>query len=87
MACFDNEMIVTLPVSKSLPWYGMYLALANPLAGLGVVVGERVLRKPMEQFSTAKFIIKGTLDEPDVKFVSLWDKSMKEPVPADAVEN
>ena len=83
----DNEMIVTLPVSKSLPWYGMYLALANPLAGLGVVVGERVLRKPMEQFSTAKFIIKGTLDEPDVKFVSLWDKSMKEPVPADAVEN
>jgi len=45
------------------------------------------LRKPMEQFSTAKFLSKGTLDEPDVKFVSLWDKSMKEPVPADAVEN
>lgn len=74
----DNEMIVTLPVSKSLPWYGVYLALANPLAGLGVVVGERVLRKPIEQFSTAKFEVKGTLDEPEVKFVSLWDQSMKE---------
>lgn len=74
----DNEMIVTLPVSKSLPWYGVYLALANPLAGLGVVVGERVLRKPIEQFSTAKFEVKGTLDEPEVKFLSLWDQSMKE---------
>ncbi len=86
----DNEMIVTLPVSKSLPWYGVYLALANPLAGLGVVVGERVLRKPIEQFSTAKFEVKGTLDEPEVKFVSLWDQSMREmedPAAEPAVEN
>ncbi len=75
----DNEMIVTLPVSKSLPWYGVYLALANPLAGLGVVVGERVLRKPIEQFSTAKFEVTGTLNDPKVKFVSLWDQSMKDP--------
>ena len=74
----NNEMIVTLPVSKSLPWYGVYLSLANPLAGLGVVVGERVLRKPLEQFSTAKFEVKGTLDEPQVNFVSLWDTSLKE---------
>ncbi len=44
----DNEMIVTLPVSQSLPWYAAYVALANPLVGLGVLVGERVLRKPLE---------------------------------------
>ncbi len=74
----DNEMIVTLPVSKSFGWYGVYLALANPLAGLGVMVGERVLRKPIEQFSTAKFAVRGTLDDPEVSFVSLWDTSMKE---------
>ncbi len=76
----DNEMIVTLPVSKSLPWYGIYLALANPLVGLGVVVGERVLRKPIEQFSTAKFSITGTLDDPQVKFVSLWNRKLKQAV-------
>jgi uncharacterized protein YhdP len=63
-----------------LPWYGIYLALANPLVGLGVVVGERVLRKPIEQFSTAKFAITGTLDDPQVKFVSLWDRKMKQAV-------
>jgi uncharacterized protein YhdP len=73
----DNEMIVTLPVSNSLPWYGAYLALANPVAGLGVMLGEQILRKPIQQFSSAKFAITGTLEDPQVKFVSLWDKSMK----------
>ena len=70
-------MIVTLPVSNSLPWYAAYLALANPVAGLGVMLGEQILRKPIQQFSSAKFAITGTLDDPEVKFVSLWDKSMK----------
>lgn len=73
----DNEMIVTLPVSNSLPWYAAYLALANPVAGLGVMLGEQILRKPIQQFSSAKFSVTGTLDDPQVKFVSLWDKSMK----------
>jgi|GEM_PF-539010 len=75
----DNEMIVTLPVSESLPWYGVYVAaIVNPLAGLGVLIGQRMLRKPIEQFSSAKFSVKGTIDEPEVKFVSLWDKSMRD---------
>ena len=85
-------MIVTLPVSDSLPWYGFYLALANPLAGLGVLVGERVLRKPLRAFSTAKFNVSGTLDEPQVDFVGLWDRSMREveeqkPNDSDAINN
>jgi len=81
----DNEMIVTLPVSKSLPWYAAYVALANPLAGLGVLVGQQVLRKPLEQFSSAKYDISGTVDNPEVKFVNVWDTSMdKEQVAAAA---
>ena len=74
----DNEMIVTLPVSKSLPWYGAYIAIANPIAGLGVLVGERVLRKPLEQFSSAKYEISGTVEDPQVKLVGVFDTSMKE---------
>jgi len=75
----DNEMIVTLPVTKGLPWYAAYIALANPLAGLGVLVGERVLRKPLEQFSSAKYQIGGTLEDPKLKFVSVWDTKMDQP--------
>ncbi len=75
----DNEMIVTLPVNKSLPWYAAWVAIANPLAGVGVLVGERILRKPIEQFSSAKFAISGTLEEPEVKFVGVWDTSINKP--------
>ena len=41
------------------------------------MLGEQILRKPIQQFSSAKFAITGTLDDPEVRFVSLWDKSMK----------
>lgn len=74
----DGEMIVTLPVSDSLPWYAAYLALANPLAGLGLAVGERVFRKPIEQMSSAKFVVSGALDDPEVTFTELFNKDIKE---------
>ncbi|MEM1435064.1 MAG: AsmA-like C-terminal region-containing protein [Pseudomonadota bacterium] len=69
----DSEMVVTLPLTKGLPWYAAYVALANPLAGLGVLVGERVLRKPLEQFSSAKYEVRGSLDDPAVKLVGIFD--------------
>jgi hypothetical protein len=71
----DHEMIVTLPVSRGLPWYAAYVGLANPIAGIGVLVGERVLRKPLEQFSSAKYRITGTMDSPQVSLVSVFDVS------------
>ena len=66
-------------MTKGLPWYAAYIALANPLAGLGVLVGERVLRKPLEQFSSAKYEIGGTLEAPELKFVGVWDTTMDQP--------
>lgn len=82
----ENELILTLPVSKNLPWYGLYIALANPLVGLGVIVGERVLRKPLEQFSSAKYVVRGTLTDPDVRFVELFDTRLSEPAAGTAGE-
>lgn len=74
----DHEMIVTLPVSRGLPWYAAYVALANPIAGIGVLVGERVLRKPLEQFSSAKYRITGTVENPEVRLISVFDTSATE---------
>ena len=74
----DNEMIVTLPVSASLPWYAAYLGLfASPLAAGAVIVGERIFRNQIEQFSSAKYRIEGTLDEPKVSFVRVFTNSME----------
>ena len=72
----ENEMIVTLPVSDSLPWYAAYVAIANPLAGIGVAVGERILRKPIQRMSSAKFSVAGSIDDPEVKFLTLWGQSI-----------
>ena len=74
----DNEMVVTLPVNKSLPWLGAYLALANPVVGLGVLVGERILRKPIKELSSAKYKISGPADDPELELVSVFDRSMDE---------
>ena len=74
----DAEMIVTLPVGDSLPWYAAYLAFANPIAGLSVAIGERVFRKPIERMSSAKFVVSGTLDDPEVTFTELFNKDIKE---------
>ena len=74
----DNEMVVTLPVNKSLPWLGAYLALANPVVGIGVLVGERILRKPIKELSSAKYKITGSAENPQLELVSVFDRSMDE---------
>jgi uncharacterized protein YhdP len=73
----DNEMVVTLPVSASLPWYAAYLSVfANPILGGAVFVGERLFRDQIESFSSAKYRIDGTLDDPNVTFVQVFSKSI-----------
>ena len=74
----DNEMVVTLPVNKSLPWLGAYLALANPVVGIGVLVGERLLRKPIKGLSSAKYRITGKKDDPQLELVSVFDRSIED---------
>ena len=73
----DNEMIVTLPVSNSLPWYAVYVSLANPMAGLAVLAGQQALRKPIKQLSSAKYQISGSWDDPQVKLVGIWNDRMQ----------
>ncbi len=79
----DNEMIVTLPVSESLPWYAAYVALAQPIVGIGVAIGERIFRDPIQRMSSAKFSVTGSINEPQVRFLTLWDKDIEVANPAE----
>ena len=69
-----------MPLTKGLPWYAAYVALANPLAGLGVLVGERVLRKPLEQFSSAKYEVSGSLNDPELKLIGIFNNKLNKVV-------
>jgi uncharacterized protein (TIGR02099 family) len=75
----DNDMIVTLPVGKNLPWYAAYSAFATgPLTGVTVFLAQKVLKNQIDQMSSAKYQIGGTIDDPDIQFVSIWDDSVRE---------
>ena len=74
----DNDMIVTLRVSKNLPWYAAYSAVATgPLAGLGVLLAQRVLKSQINQVSSAKYTVSGTIESPKIELHSLFNDSIE----------
>ncbi len=73
----DNTMIVTLPVTKALPWYAAWAAVANPVVGLGILVGSKIIEGPLEAFSSARYQISGTIDDPKVVFDGMFTKNMQ----------
>lgn len=78
----DADMIVTLPVSRNLPWYAAYSAIATgPLVGAGVYLAQRVFENQINAMSSAKYKVGGTLDKPDIRFVQIFNDSVRE-VPA-----
>ena len=80
----DNELEATLKISRSLPWLATYLALlGNPITGLSVVVVERVLRERIEDVSTARYYVTGTLSEPEF---SLTEVEVPEPLPEELLD-
>jgi uncharacterized protein (TIGR02099 family) len=73
----DGELVVTLPVSKNLPWAAAYAAVvANPLAGAGVFVAERLLRDAIDKYSSARYRISGTVDDPEVEFDTIFENEL-----------
>ena len=75
----DNDMIVTLPVGRTLPWYAAYSAIATgPLAGAGVMLAQKVFENQINQMSSAKYKISGSIEEPDIQFVSIFNNSVRE---------
>ncbi|MDE0692947.1 MAG: DUF3971 domain-containing protein [Gammaproteobacteria bacterium] len=82
----DNEMIVTLPLHQSLPWYAAFIALANPAGAVGVLVGGQLLREPLSRLTSGKYRIGGTYDEPEVDFVSIFAEDIEGTAAPEATE-
>ena len=75
----DNDMIVTLPLSKNLPWYAAYSTIATgPIAGAGVLLFQQIFSDQLDTISSSKFRITGTIDEPIVEFDSIFDRRVRQ---------
>ncbi len=68
----DNDMVVTLPLSSSLPWYAVWLASTNPATAAGVLLGREVFKRQIEALSSARYRVTGTLEEPKPSFVGIF---------------
>ena len=74
----DTDLIVTLPVNKNLPWYAAYTAFATgPITAAGVFLAQKIFKKQIRDMTSLKYEILGTLAEPEVKFVSMFDASVR----------
>jgi uncharacterized protein YhdP len=75
----DNDLILTLPLNKNLPWYAAYSAIATgPLAGAGVMLAREVFKDQINELTSLKYEVTGTLSEPEVMFVSIFDDSVRD---------
>ncbi len=75
----DGDIIVTLPVGKNLPWYAAYSAIVTgPLTGAGVFLAQKVFGDQIDQMSSAKYVISGTIDEPVIEFDSIFNDTVRE---------
>ena len=68
----DNDMIVTLPLSSSLPWYAIWLASTNPATAAGVLLGQQVFKNQLAALSSARYRVTGVIDDPEPKLVGLF---------------
>ena len=75
----NNEMIVTLPLSSSLPWYAVWLATTEPVTAVGVMVGREIFKEQIKTLSSAKYRITGTIEEPNPEFVDIFRSDMENP--------
>jgi uncharacterized protein YhdP len=72
--------VVTLPVGNNLPWAAAYAALlANPIAGAGVLVAERLFRDQIDRFSSARYLLGGQVDAPELTFDSIFEVESAQP--------
>jgi len=75
----DSDMVVTLPVNRNLPWYAAYTAfVVGPLTGAGVFLAQKLFKNQIDTMSSAKYKITGTIDEPLIEFVSIFDASVRQ---------
>ena len=80
----NNEMVVTLPLSSSLPWYAVWLATTEPVSAVGVLLGRELFKEQINTLSSARYRITGTIEEPNPEFIDIFRSDMEHPETGDA---
>ena len=62
----DAELMIRFPLNKSLQAYATYLALINPVAGIGLWIGADQFDRQINNLVSGSYEISGALDDPEI---------------------
>ena len=72
----DMKMVVTFPVSSTLPLVALLAGLAPPVAA-SIYVTEKLIGDELARFTSASYDLKGTWQNPDVKINQAFDNKIE----------
>ena len=72
----NQKMIVTFPITSSLPVVAVLAGLAPPIAG-AIYVTEKLIGEELEKFTSASYTITGTLEDPKLKIDQAFDNELE----------
>jgi uncharacterized protein YhdP len=81
----DNNLVVTLPLADKLPLVALVAGLPQ-LSGMIYVI-NKLIGDELATFTSARYSVVGSLDNPDVKLVKMFDKDYQQQSVQERIEN
>ena len=81
----DNNLIVTLPVADKLPLAALIAGL--PQLGSMIYVINKLIGDELSTVTSARYRVAGSLDNPNVKLVKMFDKDYQKQSVQERIEN
>lgn len=72
----DMNLVATFPITSSLPLVAIAAGLAPPVAG-AIFVTDRLIGDELARFTSARYDVSGTWDEPKLEIKNVFDNSLK----------
>jgi uncharacterized protein (TIGR02099 family) len=72
----DQKLVVTFPITSSLPLVAVLAGFAPQIAG-AIYVTEKLIGEELEQFTSASYTVTGTIEDPKMKIDQAFDNDLE----------
>jgi uncharacterized protein (TIGR02099 family) len=72
----NQKLVITFPITSSLPLVAVLAGLAPQIAG-AIYVTEKLIGEELEQFTSASYTVSGTIEDPEMKIDQAFDNTLE----------
>jgi uncharacterized protein (TIGR02099 family) len=72
----NQKLVVTFPITSSLPLVAVLAGFAPQIAG-AIYVTEKLIGEELEQFTSASYTVSGTIEDPEMTIDQTFDNTLK----------